>query len=221
MLGTETNVQIQSPGRRALRRFLRHKLAVGSTLFMLVVILGVFPFASVVAPISPVRTDLRAVRQAPSTEHLLGTDLIGRDVWSRLIYGGRVSIAVGLVAVAIFMSIGTILGSIAGYYGGTVDMVIMRITDTVMAFPVLVILISIVAIVGPGLLNAMVALVSLGGPVLRAWCAAKSFRCAPWTSSWRLRRLASPKDASSVVTFCPALSRRLPLPAVLALPGPF
>ncbi|MEZ4862471.1 MAG: ABC transporter permease [Caldilineaceae bacterium] len=154
----QKKVQIQSPGRQALRRFLRHKLAVGSLLFMVVVIVSVFPLASVVAPISPVRTNLREVRQPPSVNHILGTDMIGRDVWSRLIYGGRVSIAVGLAAVTIFMSIGTFLGSIAGYYGGKVDMLIMRVTDTVMAFPVLVILISIVAIVGPGLVNAMIAI---------------------------------------------------------------
>jgi len=158
LLSGQKKVQIQSPGRRAFTRFLRHKLAVGSTLFIIVVILGVFPLASVIAPISPVRTSLREVRQPPSAAHILGTDLIGRDVWSRLIYGGRVSIAVGLAAVTIFMSIGTLLGSIAGYYGGKFDIVIMRITDTVMAFPVLVILISIVAIIGPGIFNAMMAI---------------------------------------------------------------
>ena len=161
-LDAATAVQIQTPARRAWRRFLSHRLAVGSSIFMIVVVLGVFPLATVVAPISPVRTALRAVRQAPSASHLLGTDMIGRDVWSRLIYGGRVSIAVGMIAVTIFMTIGTVLGSIAGYYGGKVDMLIMRITDTVMAFPVLVILISIVAIVGPGLLNAMVAIGLIG-----------------------------------------------------------
>lgn len=154
----EQTVAVQSPGQRALRRFLSHKLAVVSTLFMLVVVLTVFPLASVVAPLSPVRTSLREVRQPPSANHILGTDLIGRDVWSRLVYGGRVSIAVGIMAVTLFMSIGVVLGSLAGYYGGRVDAVIMRITDTVMAFPVLVILISIVAIVGPGLVNAMLAI---------------------------------------------------------------
>jgi peptide/nickel transport system permease protein len=150
--------RIESPGRRALRRFLRHRLAVISLAFMVLVTLVVFPLAPVVAPIPPEKTNLRAVRQAPSAEHWLGTDLIGRDVWSRVVYGGRVSIAVGLIAVVIFMTIGTVLGGIAGYFGGRVDSIIMRITDTVMAFPVLVILISIVAIVGPGLRNVMLAI---------------------------------------------------------------
>ncbi|GIV82956.1 MAG: peptide ABC transporter permease [Anaerolineae bacterium] len=154
--------QIQSPGQRALRRFLRHRLAVASLIFMILVTLTVFPLAPLVAPIPPEKTDLRAVRQPPSREHFLGTDLIGRDVLSRVVYGGRVSIAVGLVAVLLFLSIGTLLGSLAGYYGGRVDMVIMRVTDTFMAFPVLVILISIVAIVGPGLRNAMIAIGLIG-----------------------------------------------------------
>lgn len=150
--------RIESPGRQALRRFMRHRLAVFSMIFIVLVTLIVFPLAPIVAPISPEETDLRAVRQPPGGEHILGTDLIGRDVWSRVIYGGRVSIAVGLIAVTIFMTIGTVLGGIAGYYGGWVDAIIMRITDTVMAFPVLVILISIVAIVGPGLRNVMLAI---------------------------------------------------------------
>lgn len=145
-----------------MQRFLRHRLAVISMSFMILVTLIVFPLAPVVAPIPPEQTDLRAVRQPPSADHWLGTDLIGRDVLSRVVYGGRVSIAVGLTAVLIFMIIGTILGSIAGYYGGAVDAIIMRITDTFMAFPVLVILISIVAIIGPGLRNAMIAIGLIG-----------------------------------------------------------
>ncbi len=159
---TERRVEVQTPGQRAWRRFLRHRLAVISMVFMLLVTLIVFPLAPIVAPIPPEKTDLRAVRQPPSREHLLGTDLIGRDVLSRVVYGGRVSIAVGLAAVSLFLSIGTLLGSLAGYYGGRVDSLIMRITDTFMAFPVLVILISIVAIIGPGLRNAMIAIGLIG-----------------------------------------------------------
>lgn len=158
----QSDVKIQTPSQRALRRFLHHRLAVLSAIFMLIITVVVFPLAPVVAPIPPEKTDLRAVRQPPSAEHLLGTDLIGRDVLSRVVYGGRVSIAVGLVAVLLFLTIGTLLGSLAGYYGGHVDNLIMRITDTFMAFPVLVILISIVAIIGPGLRNAMIAIGLIG-----------------------------------------------------------
>jgi peptide/nickel transport system permease protein len=150
--------RVESPGAKAFRRFLRHKMAVTSSIFMILVTLVIFPLAPIVAPIPLERIDLRAVRQPPSAEHWLGTDLIGRDVLSRLVYGGRVSLAVGLIAVAIFMTIGTTLGGLAGYYGGRVDTIIMRATDTVMAFPVLIILISIVAIIGPGLQNVMLAI---------------------------------------------------------------
>lgn len=150
--------QIESPGRRAVRRFMRHRLAVIGLIFMLLLTIVTFPLASVVAPIPPEKTDLRAVRQPPGPGHVLGTDLIGRDVLSRVVYGGRVSLAVGFFAVLIFMTIGTTLGGLAGYYGGRTDTIIMRVTDTVMAFPVLVILISIVAIIGPGLRNVMLAI---------------------------------------------------------------
>jgi peptide/nickel transport system permease protein len=150
--------RIESPGRQAVRRFLRHRLAVIGLIFMVLLTLITFPLAPVVAPIPPEQMDLRAIRQPPSAEHLLGTDAIGRDVLSRVVYGGRVSLAVGFFAVLIFMTIGTTLGGLAGYNGGRTDAIIMRVTDTVMAFPVLVILISIVAIIGPGLRNVMLAI---------------------------------------------------------------
>jgi peptide/nickel transport system permease protein len=148
------------PERRfqTLRRFARHKLAVVGAVYIVIVVLMAFPLASVVAPLSPIRGDLKAVGVPPDRDHFLGTDLNGRDLWSRVVYGGRVSMSVGLVAVAIYLSIGTVLGCAAGYYGGRVDMIIMRITDIVMSFPTLIILISIVAIVGPGLVNAMLAI---------------------------------------------------------------
>ena len=151
-----------SPGRRALRRFMSHRLAVGSVVFMVVMVSVIFPLAPLVAPIHPHRIELSEVGEAPSLAHPLGTDLTGRDVWSRLVFGGRVSISVGLVAVIIYTSIGLVVGCLSGYIGGTTDAVIMRITDTVMAFPVIVILISVVAIVGPGLFNSMLAIGFIG-----------------------------------------------------------
>ncbi len=150
--------RIESPSTRAVRRFLRHRLAVVGLIFMVLLTLVVYPLASTVAPIPLEKIDLRAVRQPPSAMHMLGTDMIGRDVFSRVVYGGRVSLAVGFVAVLIFMTIGTTLGGLAGYYGGRTDAIIMRITDTVMSFPVLIMLISIVAIIGPGIQNVMLAI---------------------------------------------------------------
>ncbi len=130
---------------------------------MFLLIIVAFPLAPVVAPIHPHKIEIREIGLAPGEEgHLLGTDLTGRDIWSRVVYGGRVSMSVGIVAVSLYITIGTILGSISGYYGGTVDAVIMRITDTVMAFPILIILIALVSILGPGIFNSMLAIGLIG-----------------------------------------------------------
>ncbi len=149
--------------RRAWRRFRRHKLALASAILMFLLIVIAFPLAPVVAPIHPHKIEIREIGLAPGEEgHLLGTDLTGRDIWSRVVYGGRVSMSVGIVAVSLYITIGTILGSVSGYYGGTVDALIMRITDTVMAFPILIILIALVSILGPGIFNSMLAIGLIG-----------------------------------------------------------
>ena len=149
--------------RRAWRRFRRHKLALASAILMFLLIIIAFPLAPVVAPIHPHKIEIREIGLAPGEEgHLLGTDLTGRDIWSRVVFGGRVSMSVGIVAVSLYITIGTILGSVSGYYGGTVDAVIMRITDTVMAFPILIILIALVSILGPGIFNSMLAIGLIG-----------------------------------------------------------
>lgn len=147
---------------RVLRRFLRHRLAVVSVIFLALVLVVTFPLASIVSPANPDRIDLHAIGIPPSGSHPLGTDMTGRDLLSRLIYGGRISMAVGIVAVSIYISLGTLLGSIAGYYGGRIDTLIMRFTEVVMAFPTLIILITIVAVIGPGLFNAMIAIGLIG-----------------------------------------------------------
>ncbi|MFZ4661130.1 MAG: oligopeptide ABC transporter permease [Caldilineaceae bacterium] len=147
---------------RVWRRFLRHRMAVVSALFLVLMILVTFPLAPLVTPSDPDRIDLKAIGKAPSLAHPLGTDLTGRDLWSRLVYGGRVSLSVGVVAVSIYVTLGVLLGSLAGYYGGRVDGWIMRFTEIVMAFPTLIILITIVAIVGPGLFNSMIAIGLIG-----------------------------------------------------------
>ncbi len=153
---------VRQRGNRLLQRFLRHRLAVVSLIFLALVLMVTFPLASSIAPADPNRIDLRAIGKAPSPSHPLGTDMTGRDLLSRLVYGGRISMAVGIVAVSIYISLGTLLGSIAGYYGGRIDTVIMRLTEVVMAFPTLIILITIVAVIGPGLFNAMIAIGLIG-----------------------------------------------------------
>ncbi|HYW89475.1 MAG TPA: oligopeptide ABC transporter permease [Chloroflexota bacterium] len=149
------------PGLR--HAFARHRLAVlGAVLIAVMALVAVF--APFVATHDPYAVDLQVVREGPSSKHVLGTDEAGRDVLSRVIFGTRVSLSVGLVAVTIYTLIGTILGAISGYYGGAVDNVIQRVTDTVMCFPSLIIIIAAVAIVGPSIFNVMVVIGLLQWP---------------------------------------------------------
>jgi peptide/nickel transport system permease protein len=151
----------QSPGRRTLRRFLRHRLAMFG-LVALVLMTLLLVAAPWVAPYDFAAQDLARFREAPSADHLLGTDSFGRDVLSRLIYGGRVSLSVGLIAVVLYETIAVVLGALAGYYGGKIDTVIMRLVDIVMTFPTLIIIIFLVTILGPSMYNAMLAIGLLG-----------------------------------------------------------
>lgn len=153
----------ESMGQRILRRFLRHRLAVAGA-FVIVILALVAILAPCVAGQDPYYQDYSAIKSPPSREHILGTDPLGRDVWARLVYATRVSLSVGLVAVMIYTLIGTILGALAGYYGGAVDTIIMRITDVFMCFPLLIIIITVVALVGASLYNIMAVIGLLAWP---------------------------------------------------------
>jgi peptide/nickel transport system permease protein len=127
---------------------------------MILVFIAVFaPFLHTV---DPTKTSLADSLQAPSREHWLGTDLTGRDVWSRLAFATRVSLIAGVGSIAIAVTIALVLGSLAGYYGGAVDMVIMRFADVIMCIPGLIIIMALVAVLGPGLLNIIIAIGVLG-----------------------------------------------------------
>jgi ABC-type dipeptide/oligopeptide/nickel transport system permease subunit len=115
-------------------------------------------FAPFIAPYDPYEQDPNQRLSQPSTEHLLGTDSLGRDTLSRLIFGARTSLIIGIVAVSIAASIGMSLGLIAGYYGGIVNLIIMRTIDALMAFPMLVLALVLAAIFGGGLRNVIIAL---------------------------------------------------------------
>ncbi len=146
-----------------IMRFLRHRLAVVSLFVFICLALSAI-FADVVAPYDPNKIDPNAFDKAPTAAHLLGTDQVGRDVLSRVIFGGQVSLAVGVVAVAIYMLIGITLGALSGYYGGWVDMVISRATDIILSFPSLMLILVLVSLLGPGLGNIMLVLGLLGWP---------------------------------------------------------
>jgi len=108
--------------------------------------------------------DFDNVRQGPTPAHLLGTDDLGRDVLSRVIYAARISLTVGLVAVGIYEVIAVFLGAISGYFGGAIDMVVQRIVDVVMSFPSLIIILVAIAILGPSIYNVMIVIGFLSWP---------------------------------------------------------
>jgi len=139
------------------RQMRRNRLAVAGLVILSALILMAI-FAPWIAPYDPNEMDLAKGVQSPSSEHILGTDELGRDLASRLIYGSRVSLTVGLIVVGIAGTIGVTLGAISGYYGGAVDQIIMRLVDVIYAFPFLVLAIAVVAIVGPSLTNMMIVL---------------------------------------------------------------
>ena len=146
-----------SPARRALLRLLRRRGAMLGLAIVLVFVL-IAVFAPVIAPQDPLQTSWSAVRKAPSAQYLFGTDEIGRDVLSRVIWGARASLMAGLVSVCIAMALGVPIGLLAGYVGGWVDGVISRFTDSMLAVPFLILAIALAAFLGPSLTNAMIAI---------------------------------------------------------------
>jgi peptide/nickel transport system permease protein len=150
-----------SPRARRLR-LLRRRLArrpyalLGFAVASIFVLAAVF--APLVAPYSPDATDFDAILAKSSWDHLLGTDELGRDILSRIIWGARASIQAGVLATSLAMAIGVPIGLVAGYYRGWLDPVISRVTDVVLAFPFLIIAVGLAAILGPSLLNATIAL---------------------------------------------------------------
>jgi peptide/nickel transport system permease protein len=146
-----------TPRQRVLRRLLRRRGAMAG-LAVVVFFIAVALLAPLVAPHDPLQTSWSAVRKAPSAMHVFGTDEIGRDVASRVIFGARASLLAGLVSVCISMSLGVPIGLLAGYVGGWVDSLISRITDAMLACPFLILAIALAAFLGPSLTNAMIAI---------------------------------------------------------------
>lgn len=156
--------ELPSPGRLALRRFMKHKLAVIGLVVLVLIVLSAL-FAPWLTPWEPNQVDLRARSEPPSSEHWLGTDRTGRDVLTRTLYAGRISLMVGVVAVMISVVVGAVLGAIAGYFGGIWDSIIMRGTDVVMTFPAIVAILTLSAIVGPGVRNIIIIIGLLNWPI--------------------------------------------------------
>jgi len=139
------------------RQLKKNKLAVAG-LFVLILLILIAIFASVLAPYSYSTQNSKASYAGPSSEHLLGADKLGRDMLSRLIYGARASLQMGIIAVAIAAIIGITIGAIAGYFGGWTDNICMRFLDIYQSIPMLLLCITLAAILGPSLQNAIIAL---------------------------------------------------------------
>lgn len=150
-------IKKRSQVKEVWRRFCRNKQAmVGMCMLLLLVFAAIF--ANIIAPYDPIEQDIVNRLKPPSSIHWFGTDELGRDIFSRILYGSRISLTVGLIAVGLSSVVGCALGAVAGYYGGVLDNIIMRCTDVLMAIPSILLNISIVAALGTGLQNVMIAI---------------------------------------------------------------
>ena len=162
-ISAEPQTRALSPGRRTATRFMSHRLAmIGAVILFFMAICAIF--APLLAPYDPNAINLVHISEGPSSVHWFGTDNVGRDILSRVLYGARISLSVGVVAVSIYLTIGFLLGAIAGYAGGLVDTSIMRFTDIMMCFPTFVLILILVGMVGPNIFNIMLVIGLFGWP---------------------------------------------------------
>lgn len=146
---------------RALRKFLSNPLATaGLAVFTIILLMSVF--APLISPYDPLKIDLRAILQPPSAEHWLGTDKVGRDVFSRVLYGGRISILVGLGSAIVAAIIGVGIGSYTAYRRGWLDMLALRASEVFVAFPQIILVLLLVSILGQSLTNLIVIFIITG-----------------------------------------------------------
>ena len=162
--GHSTLPREATPAQRAWRRLLRRRGAMVGLMIVLLFIAMALG-AAWIAPHDPIATSWKAVRKAPSALYLFGTDELGRDVLSRVVWGARASLLAGLVSVSISMALGVPIGLLAGYVGGWTDALISRLTDAMLAVPFLILAIALAAFLGPSLSNAMVAIGVSATPV--------------------------------------------------------
>ena len=143
--------------KKTLIKLLKNKFAL-TGLIVITLLIIVALFAPVISPYTPSQQNVFERLQPPSLHHLFGTDDLGRDVFTRMIFGARISIAVGFISVFIILVIGTLLGIISGYYGGKIDYMIMRFTDIVLCFPTFFLIILVIAFIEPNIYNVMIVI---------------------------------------------------------------
>ncbi|MGA1791901.1 MAG: oligopeptide ABC transporter permease [bacterium] len=139
------------------QRFSRNRLAVAG-LFLVLCLFVIALLAHPISPYDPALIDFNQILHPPSSKHWLGTDHLGRDVLSRMVWGSRISLLVGFVAIGIATLIGTVLGALAGYYGGWIDNIIMRFVDIMLCFPTFFLILAVIAILEPSIWNIMIVI---------------------------------------------------------------
>ena len=154
----------ESPLRRSFRAILRNPMAMAG-LVVIIIWSIVAVFANLIAPYDPIVQDIEHRLAAPSPQHLFGTDQLGRDEASRVIYGAQISLPVGLVVIIFAVIVGLLVGASAGYVGGIYDLLIMRVADITLAFPPIVLAMAIAAVLGPSLNNALIAMIIVWWPI--------------------------------------------------------
>jgi len=155
--GPRTNGPSNHPTMRALRRFRKHRAAqAGGALLVLLLLAGIA--APLIAPHDPNEVNMMSRLATPSWQHWFGTDHLGRDLFSRILYGARISLTIGVISVGIALIGGMPLGMLAGYVGGRTDRIVAAVVDFLLSFPPLLLAILVIAIFGPGLRNAMIAI---------------------------------------------------------------
>ena len=175
-------------GYRTLRNLMRNPLAMIG-LVIIIMLLLVAALAPLIAPYSPIASDLGARLQPPSAAHWLGTDELGRDILSRIIYGSRITLFIVLLVAVISAPIGLLIGTVAGYFGGWVDRILMGITDIFLSMPRLILALAFVAALGPGIENAVIAIAITAWPVYARIARAETltFRQAEFISAIRMQ----------------------------------
>lgn len=160
----EPSQKMRRPLAEFWRRFKKQKVALVALVFIIALVLAAI-LAPVLAPYDPSTPDYNAVLQGPSAGHWAGTDAYGRDIFSRIIWGARISLAVGFLSVTLGALFGVTLGIVSGFYGGWVDSIIMRFCDLLLAFPGILLAIAVIAVLGPGITNVIYAVAIFSIPV--------------------------------------------------------
>ena len=140
--------------KRLIRKFTRKRIIIYGTVLAVLVVLSFF--APYFAPYDPIQISMEG-RKSPNVDHIFGTDRLGRDILSRIIYGTKYSLSIGIISVSIGLVFGTTMGVLSAYYGGLVDTIIMRFIDALLAFPGILLALVVIAVLGPGLFNVMLA----------------------------------------------------------------